>query len=257
MRNLAGSTTAHTDAYIEDELAEANIPAFRSKASKGEVPASLRGEHGPYRFERVWYYWVVHGPVPVELAWEMYEDPRGRYDVRIAGHCGCPEPVDPWIRKRKAGDVVDEYHIDSQDGLNLFAEKVLGTRPLPPTEEEKEAALKIARANRAGTVIYEDGLTEADMLAAQKEVQDIRRGISDLRSRLNDLSRGADRGTVPTDSIAHTVACSLTTAVAALYELENPSAARSFAARAKWLKDQRLDLYKNPTKYVLKEKRDG
>lgn len=257
MKNLAGASTLHADAHIEDELKEACIPIFKGDPAKGEVTASLVGEHGRFRFERVWSYWVVNGPVSVELAWELYNDPRGRYDVRVAGHCGCPEPVDPWTTVVDGIDSVTEYHIDSQDGLNLFAEKVLGTRPLPPTKEEKEGALEIARANNSGTVIYEDGLTEEDMLAAEREVHEIRRGLTDLRHRLNRLSEGADRGTIPTDSVAHTVACSLTTAVVTLYELENPSDDRSFAARAKRIKGLWQDLYANPTRYVLREKRDG
>jgi len=246
MINLAGQSTRHADAYIEDELKEACIPIFQGAISPGEVPASLIGEHGRFRFERAWYYWVVNGPVPLDVAQAMYEDPRGRNDVRVDGNCGCPEPKDR----------VMLYHIDSQDGLNLFAEKVLGTRPLPPTQEEKEAALDIARGDsgaRVRTVVYEDSPTEEDYLEAAREVHDIRNGLSKLRGRLYDLSRGLDKGLVSTDSVAHTVACSLTTALVTLYQLEDSSDDRSFQARAQRTKERWEDIYRNPTAYTLQK----
>jgi hypothetical protein len=148
MRNLAGTTTAHANAYIEDELNEARIAFTRGTPSQGEVATSIHATatskrgvlSGTFKFERAWSYWVVNGPVSVELAWELYNDTRGRHDVRVAGHCGCPEPVAPWTSVVGGIDSVTEYHIDSQEGLNLFAEKVLGTRPLPPTEKERKTA---------------------------------------------------------------------------------------------------------------------
>lgn len=221
MRNLAGETTLHADAHIEDELKEACIPIFKGDSAEGEVMASLAGKHGKFRFKRAWSYWVVNGPVSVELAWELYNDPRGRYDVRVAGHCGCPEPTVPWTTVVDGIDSVTEYHIDSQDGLNLFAEKVLGTRSLPPTKEEKKVALEIARANNIGMIIYEDDLTEEDIIAAQQEVHEICCAITDLHHRLDRLRQGVERTLVPHDSLTHTVAGSLTTAIVTLYSLEN------------------------------------
>lgn len=254
MRNLAGETTAHANAYIEDELTEACIPlvgGFSSKPSDGEVKASIRGGCHPFRFERAWYYWVVTGPVSIEIAREMYEDPRGRADVRVAGHCGCPAPEAPWTETIDGVECVTEYHIDSQEGLNLFAEKVLGTRPLPPTEEEQEAAKQIARENTAGIVIYEDSAIEDRYIAADQEVREIRNAISGLRHRLEDLERDIGGRT------AGDVAGSLTTALMALYELENPDDARSFVRRAEGVRKMWDDLYANPTKYVLRAGHDG
>lgn len=253
MRNLAGATTAHADAYIEDELAEACITSKRTSPSQGEVKTTLIGENGDFTFRRTWYYWVVAGPVPVELAWELYNDPRGRHDVRVAGHCGCPEPVEPWIRKREAGDVVDEYHIDSQDGLNLFAEKVLGTRPLPPTDEAKEAALEIARQNPYGTIIYEDGLSEADYLKAAEEIRDIRHELSALRRRLETVADGPDQG-MGESSVALAAAHTISTMLVALYRLQDPKSGKSFASRAERTKQLWEYIYKNPTNYVLRKK---
>lgn len=255
MRNLAGSTTAHVDAYAEDELKEAGIHIFRGKPSRGEVPASVIGEQGRFRFERAWYYWVAHGPVSIELARKMYDDPRGRYDVRVAGHCGCPEPVKPWTEIVEGDECVTEYHIDSQDGLNLFAEIVLGTRPRPPTQDEQKAARNIARANRSGEIIYEDDLIEEDYLVAAHEVSAIRGELSQLRRRLEDMGKGPDKGMGP-HSHALSASHGLSLIIYGLYELEDANNHRSFPARAERTKKRWQDLYANPTKYVLREKRD-
>lgn len=77
MKNLAGASTLHADAHIEDELKEACIPIFKGDPAKGEVTASLVGEHGRFRFERVWSYWVVNGPVSVEAARKALDHPWG------------------------------------------------------------------------------------------------------------------------------------------------------------------------------------
>lgn len=272
MRNLVGQTTRHADAYVEDELTEACIPIGKN-LHHGEVQTSLRGECEDYIFTRAWTYWVVTGPVPIDVAWEMYNDPRGAKDVRVAGHCGCPEPAEPWIRKREAGDVVDSYHIDTQDGLNLFAEKVLKTRPLPFTEEKKMTARDIARANRSGRVLYEDDPTEEDYLRAQKIVEEVRSELSHARSRLRGLYFGyelvpkeegggrilrdipqVDRGHTPTDSISLMLSGALDAAIMALYNLQEGD--RSFKGSAMGIKALWEDLEANPENYVLRESRE-
>jgi hypothetical protein len=92
MKNLAGDPKC--DAEIRRELTRARIPIVAT-SSRGEVPASIAGELGPFKFRRAWYYWVVDGPVPLDVARELYADPVGATDVRVAGHCGCPPP-DEW-----------------------------------------------------------------------------------------------------------------------------------------------------------------
>lgn len=42
-------------------------------------------------------FWAVEGETPMDVAWRLWNDPLGRQHVRVAGHCGCPAPVDPWI----------------------------------------------------------------------------------------------------------------------------------------------------------------
>lgn len=268
MRNLAGFSLRHTDAYIEDELTEACIPIeSRRVPDHPEIKTTLYGRTEQYVFERVWSYWIVHGPVPIETAWEMYNDPRGEISVRVAGHCGCPEPVDPWIRHREAGDVVDEYHIDTQDGLNLFAEKVLGARPLPPTEEEKEEALEIARTPlkdregdgnaRVWTTVYEDAITEEQFLDAAMEIRVARNEISHVRHRLWEISKSVQGQRSEYDRDCKDAEGALTCGLVSLYALLDPEDGRSYPKRAEYAKKRLDDLYAHPEKYILQEKRDG
>lgn len=80
-----------------------------------EVPYSVIGRLNGFEFHRAWYYWIVFGrSVPFEIAKMLYEDPIGRTDIRVNGDCECPAP---------AGDV-HSYHIDSIEGLRLFADTI-------------------------------------------------------------------------------------------------------------------------------------
>lgn len=45
------------------------------------------------------YYWRVKGPVPLHVAEAIYADPASDL-IRVAGHCGCVAPVDPWVTHR-------------------------------------------------------------------------------------------------------------------------------------------------------------
>lgn len=95
MRNLAGDKDC--DRFIADELRRAGIPAVATERSPREVAACIEGRLGPFRLSRAWYYWVAEGPMPVEWAWKIYDDPAGPTDVRVAGHCGGVPPEDPWV----------------------------------------------------------------------------------------------------------------------------------------------------------------
>lgn len=163
MKNLAGDKDC--DVIIIGELSIAGIPFIRVPIGNTEVPYTCVGRLGPYEFRRAWYYWVVKGPVPLVVAEEMYKNPIGAKDVRVAGHCGCPPPIEwaDWItpegkvvisikeyqgfKKYIDSGVLDEssidpyefsddpesmnaklfvtnYHIDSQEGLNLFTSTI-------------------------------------------------------------------------------------------------------------------------------------
>ena len=90
MENLAGNNDC--DVKIERELVRAGIDVVRGERSGGEVPASITGKLGDFTFHRAWYYWVVDCRIPLQVAQELYADPVGKTDVRVAGHAGCPPP---------------------------------------------------------------------------------------------------------------------------------------------------------------------
>jgi len=96
MKNLAGDPNC--DRYIAQELRRSMIPSVPYDGKLHEVPSRLHGKLGPFEFWRAWYYWVVHGPTPLAIAHELYEDVVGRTDVRVAGHCACPPPEEPWVK---------------------------------------------------------------------------------------------------------------------------------------------------------------
>jgi hypothetical protein len=120
MINLAGHELA--DVYCELELRRAGIEFVRCDyPQKDEVPSAISGIIGPLKLTRAWYYWRVNGPVPLPMARELYADPVGKTDVRVAGHCLCPPPEAPWIDEIHGVKCISSYHIDSQVGLDLFA----------------------------------------------------------------------------------------------------------------------------------------
>lgn len=95
MKNLAGDVDC--DREIRRELTRARIDIVKGERSTHEVAASLTGKLGPFTFQRAWYYWVAKGPTPLDAARELFADPVGKTDVRVAGHCGCPPPEHPWV----------------------------------------------------------------------------------------------------------------------------------------------------------------
>jgi len=165
MLNVAGKPAEQTDAILRQELTMCRIKIVESPEilPHAEVHTHLMGKLGDkITMYRNWYYWVVKCEIPLEVALEMYTDPVGRQDVRVAGHCGCPPPEDPWIQYRKGNAIVDKtsrkpdnfddpswdgyrdkiifvddpinepgvrafidsYHIDSEIGLRYFADTV-------------------------------------------------------------------------------------------------------------------------------------
>ncbi|KKM02273.1 hypothetical protein LCGC14_1786030, partial [marine sediment metagenome] len=109
MRNLAG--VEDCDVTIREELEKAGIDIYSiGEPGRSEVPYTLYGglggklldeegqafmdRHGvavdtikkfvSFTFERAWYYWVVSGYVPLNIAVEMYENPNGKKDIRVA-----------------------------------------------------------------------------------------------------------------------------------------------------------------------------
>lgn len=95
MQNLAGNKNC--DREIRRELERARIDVVEGQATRGEVPYTITGSLAGWTFERAWYYWVAKGQLPLEIAKQLYADPIGKTDVRVAGHCGCPPPEPPWV----------------------------------------------------------------------------------------------------------------------------------------------------------------
>ena len=125
MRNLAGDSEC--DVFVEHELKRARIPIERVDLPRNsEVPYRIIGRLGGITFQRAWTYWVAKGPVSIETARRLYDDPVGRTDIRVDGHCGCPEPVLPWTEVIDGHEFVTTYHIDSEVGLRIFADAVRG-----------------------------------------------------------------------------------------------------------------------------------
>src|SRR6266404_4544425 len=110
MENLAGN--AECDKQIRRELERACILVKEVSQGDTEVPYSLIGELGDFEFRRAWTYWVVEGPVELEIAEKMYEDPVGRTDIRVAGNAGCPPPCE-WADERGGIKYVTTYNIDT------------------------------------------------------------------------------------------------------------------------------------------------
>ena len=104
MINLAGNEEA--DEQIQEELYLAVIEPVRGEKSRGEVPYSITGKLGDWKFARAWYYWMASASggkgLPLEVAAQMHEkkypiigerQPKNYGQViRVAGHCGCPHP---------------------------------------------------------------------------------------------------------------------------------------------------------------------
>lgn len=97
MINLAGNKDC--DREIRRELTRCRVPIVEGERSPGEVPATLTGKLGPFSMWRAWTYWVAKGAVPLTVAWELYDDPVGKTDVRVDGHCACPPPEGHRVRR--------------------------------------------------------------------------------------------------------------------------------------------------------------
>ena len=103
MKNLAGDRDA--DLFINEELYLADIePQHVGEQEHSEVPYTVIGQLGNWRFRRAWTYWVatveeaIDG-LPLKPALELHNMPNpvnpnqhlGQV-IRSGGHAGCPSP---------------------------------------------------------------------------------------------------------------------------------------------------------------------
>lgn len=136
MRNLAGVRNAGR--YIRSELEAADILVVKKSLLDREVSTRLAGELGDFTFERGWAYWIVEGPMPLDLAFALDTMHGYTHAIRAAGFAGGPRH-DEWerlglIRWRTpdgsngkpglagARAFVESYHIDDEDALRAFAD---------------------------------------------------------------------------------------------------------------------------------------
>lgn len=121
MINLAGKEDC--DQYILEELKEAQIEAVQVPRAKREVPSAFEGHLGPWKFTRAWYYWVAEAPYGKGKHGEIARNfnIKWRQEVRVAGFAGGAD-TENFL---SGAGTVDEYHIDSQRGLNAFVKELL------------------------------------------------------------------------------------------------------------------------------------
>lgn len=117
MKNYAG--VADVDDALAAELEAAGIEVHRFaflKNGKREVNTEVVGSLHGWQFKRSWYYWCAEGPgLPPSYANPLHAVFGS--EVRVAGHCGCPSPVE-WYKGFGVGD----YHVDTATGLKALAD---------------------------------------------------------------------------------------------------------------------------------------
>lgn len=90
-------------------------------------------EYASFNFQRKWRYWEVSGFVPVDVAQELYDAPLiSSLGIRAGCHAANLSPSERSVQKsiKVLGTrVIESYHIDTQEGLNLFV-KILKDRKL-------------------------------------------------------------------------------------------------------------------------------
>lgn len=118
--NYAGRADA--DQALRDELELAGITIEHlpecMRQSNGEVKTTVIGSLHGWGFKRAWRYWVCDGPgLPLDAAMKLHAE-YGK-EVRVAGHCGCPSPLE-WYKGLGTGD----YHVDTLRGLKALADTI-------------------------------------------------------------------------------------------------------------------------------------
>lgn len=103
MQNLARSkdcdeqTRKDCDDQVRLELLAANINVVEHEPNQSEVPTIFHGELHGWTFYRAWYYWIATptdsmNGLPLDIAEQLHE--KYGQEVRVAGHCACPPPVE-------------------------------------------------------------------------------------------------------------------------------------------------------------------
>lgn len=116
MINLAKKKYVLVDPVIIDELELAGVACIRTKLNQGEVSCTITGKLGRFSFTRLWNYWIARGSnAPLYFSEEFYYDSEiGKRDIWINGSNNEEPPK----------GVICEWHIKTQEGLNLFAKTI-------------------------------------------------------------------------------------------------------------------------------------
>ncbi len=127
------------DMTLAAELRRARIEVHRLPESLrlrwgGEPQSIVVGQLCGWSFRRAWYYWIAQGPaIPFAEAMELHKT-HGQ-TVRVAGHCGCPSPLE-WARGVQVP--IGLYHVDNQDGLNALADTIRKIYACVPNLQQQE-----------------------------------------------------------------------------------------------------------------------
>ena len=151
---------------------------------KSEVKTSLYGILHGWQFTRAWRYWIAKGPgLPPQYATPLHVS-MGE-EVRVAGHCGCPSPLE-WYR----GFGVDSYHVDTQQGLSALAQalKMCAEDGIRARNAEKEAESNAYKRLHQIIVAKADAATEAGNPEIALALMDTFRAME----RIGDYRTNAD-----------------------------------------------------------------
>ena len=131
MKNLTGTQECDIDIALELQGAGITFERVETPAHK-EVPYHLIGKLIDWTFERAWTYWVVTIPegkgIPENNAYEF--NIEWSTEVRLNGLSGGTktEVITNWLSTE---GTIDNYHINTQEGLNAFADLVRKLSKLP------------------------------------------------------------------------------------------------------------------------------
>lgn len=148
----------------------ARIPLYESDSPpQGEMVSRFTGWIGDFRFARSDAYWRVTGPVQMAIADKLYANPIGRDAIRANGDAG-RRPPSLFCRTRRSKDgnlvrVVDLYHVDTTEGLELFVEMLL--RHGQDTWEPEFPAWTLEGTEEIARDFGPDGKYPVDGLVAQ------------------------------------------------------------------------------------------
>lgn len=183
MKNLAG--VEDTDKHITQELEYAGIEITEGARSEGEVPYTLTGQLGSWRFYRAWYYWIASAPdgegLPLDVATGLHNkeyhikgerepDTYGQA-VRVVGHCGCPPPGE-WVNHYDAEgrELVLDLDGKKERDWNYFVERGI----IDPEEHN----LRFVKSLESIVVRSEIGLYHID---TQEGLNEFARVIKELQ----------------------------------------------------------------------------